>query len=142
MINYNKNKLDKAGRKHRLKFVILHGSVATGKNRQDSDLDIAVLGRQEVGLDKLMKMHGDFEEIFMKNQAGQFTDLDLKPLNRVDPFFRYEVIRDGQLLYGNATEFEEYKAYAFRDFMDSQDLRQLERRLIEKSRQHFKKYVK
>ena len=91
----------------------------------------------------LIEMHGEVEDIFKAQKpSARLLDLDLKSLNRVDPFFRYEVVRDGQLLYGDPTDYEDYKAYAFRAFEDSKDLRELERVLIEKSRRHFKKYVK
>lgn len=47
----------------------------------------------------------------------------------MDPLFRYLVVGDGILLYGNSTDYEEFKAYAFRDYMDSYDLRNLEEQM-------------
>jgi len=119
--------LGKVAEKYDLKFAILHGSYATGKNRKDSDLDVAVLGRNPHLLrEKIFELHNDFANIF---GDGPERDLDLKTLHGADSLFRYLVIRDGVLLYGNLTDYEEYKAYAFRDYVDSKDLRDLEMRM-------------
>lgn len=119
-----KKTLEKAARKYRLRFVIAHGSYATGKNQKGSDLDIAILGEDPRLLsEKILQVHNDFADVF---GDGPERELDLKTLHDVDSLFRYFVTRDGVLLYGDRTEYEEYKAYAFRDFMDSRDLRDLE----------------
>jgi len=69
-------------------------------------------------------------------------DLDLKTLHRVDPFFRYEVVRNGLLLYGDPTAYEEYKLSAHRAHDDAQPLRELERTLINKYQQHLNTVTK
>ena len=43
-----KEKIRKIAEKYHLKLVLLFGSFANGKHREDSDLDIAVLGSREV----------------------------------------------------------------------------------------------
>ena len=53
------------------------------------------------------------------------TDLDFKTLNKVDPLFRYQVIKDGKLLYGNPTDYEDYKAYSYRAYEDARPLFEL-----------------
>ena len=118
------------GKKFNLRFIILHGSYAKGTPHTGSDLDIAVLGRRRIGLDESLDIHGELGRIFGDNEE---RELDLKTLHQVDPFFRYLVVRDGILLFGDGTEYEEFRAYAFRDYMDSADLRKLEFRLLEKS---------
>lgn len=119
-----KKTLEKAAGKYRLRFVIAHGSYATGKNQKGSDLDIAILGEDPRLLsEKILQAHNDLADVF---GDGPERELDLKTLHDVDSLFRYFVTRDGVLLYGDRTEYEEYKAYAFRDFMDSRDLRDLE----------------
>jgi predicted nucleotidyltransferase len=125
-----KEKLREIGNKHNLKFIILHGSYTKGNSRLGSDLDIAILGNIRVSFDELLQIHGELADIFGDNQE---RELDLKTLHNVDSLFRYQVVRDGTLLYGNPTEYQEFKAYAFRDYMDSKDLRELEAALLKKS---------
>lgn len=127
-----KEELKKVAEKYGLKFVIVHGSYATGKEKSGSDLDIAVLGKfrkEGVPLDKLLKIHNELGDIF---GDGPERELDLKSLHNVDSLFRYFVIRDGALLYGNEADYEEFKLYAFRDFYESQDLRNLEMTMTRK----------
>lgn len=67
---------------------------------------------------------------------GQLTrafpgdSIDLAFLRNVDPLFRWEIVRDGRLLWGDPVDFLEYRAFAFRDYVDSADLRALERALF------------
>lgn len=87
-------------------------------------------GRRRIDFDEFLTIHGELAEIFGDSPG---RDLDLKALHGVDPFFRYEVTREGVLLYGDPADYEEFKAYAYRDYIDSADLRELERILLEKS---------
>lgn len=115
--------LQEIGRAHDLRFIILHGSYAKGNPHQGSDLDIAIVGRRRIAFDEVLKIHGELSDVFGDNRE---RELDLKILHGVDPLFRYFVVRDGILLFGNSTEYNEFKAYAFREFVDSAGLRRLE----------------
>ena len=59
-------------------------------------------------------------------------NLDPVRLADADPLFRWEIMEPGLLLYGDPLDFLEYRAFAYRDFVDSADLRALERTLFEK----------
>ena len=128
--------LAELGRRRRLKFIILHGSYATGRTHPHSDLDVAVLGKSEITRDELLDLYAEIAEVL-----GDLPEreLDLKTLHRKDPLFLYQVMKDSRLLFGNPTEYHEFKAYAFRQFHDSRDLRRLERiltyRLLERIKQ-------
>jgi len=124
----------KVARKYGLRFVILHGSYATGRPHKGSDLDIAVLGNKELDSRKYLNLHGEVADIFGDNPR---RELDFKMLNRVDPFFRYQVARDGVLLYGDTTAYEEFKLFAYRAYDDAQPLLELERTLSKK----YQKYL-
>ena len=122
-------KIAEVGRKYRLRFILLHGSYVTNKIRRDSDLDIALLGERPIGFEELLAMHGDLAEIFGDDPQ---RELDIKSLHKADPLFCYQVTKDSQLLYGDPTDFNEFKAYAFSNYFDSKDLFHLERILIQK----------
>ena len=121
-------------KKHHLRFVILHGSHATGHAREDSDIDIAVLGSKPIDFEQQLQLFTDVDHLFRATPAH---DLDLKTLHGVDPLFRYEVVRDGRLLYGDLDDYEDYKAFALRDYEDAQPLFALERVLAERYQQHL-----
>lgn len=110
-----------------LRLVVRYGSRATAAGPSptpESDLDIAVLaGARRVALPDL---YGALAPVF----PG--ADLDLALLNDVDPLFRYEALRRSDLLYGDPDLYAEAQAYAYRDFVDSADLRALEAALSRK----------
>lgn len=124
-----KEGVEKIGRSHNLRFIILHGSYAKGTPRRGSDLDIAILGQKRIELDELLEIHGELGDIFGDNEE---RELDVKSLYGADLLLRYYVARDGTLLYGDETEFNEYKAYAGRVFADSEKLFRLEEILVKK----------
>ncbi|MCI0680453.1 nucleotidyltransferase domain-containing protein [bacterium] len=136
-----KNKIDAVAKKHGLRFVILHGSYATGKIRsaagevKGSDLDIAVLGNERLSFNVMLDLIGAFGDIF---GDGSERELDVKQLHGVDSLFRFFVVKDGVLLYGDRTAYDEFCAFAYRDYMDSRDLRDLQNILLRKSTRSIK----
>lgn len=122
--------IEAVGKEYSLKFIILHGSRATETARENSDLDIAALSLDPCSFEKFLAIQSKLADILGDNQK---QELDFKLLNGADPLFRYFVTRDGILLYGNPTAYNEYKAYAFRAYVDSKDLRELENNLLKKS---------
>lgn len=125
-----KKQLHKIGREHALHFIILHGSYAKGIPRRGSDLDIAYVGGKRHDLDAYLKIFTALENVFGNTPQ---RELDVKELCHADPLFRYHVVRDGVLLFGHSTAYADFKAYAYRDYMDSVDLRKLQDILLEKS---------
>lgn len=73
--------------------------------------------------------------------TGVFGDierpLDVVILDKKDPLFIYQVAKDAKLLYGDSVDFEEFKAFAFRNYMDSKDLRELEKKLVLKGQKYL-----
>ena len=131
-----KQEVGKIGRKYNLKMILLYGSYATSKIKSSSDLDIAVLGKKPIKMDELLEIHSDLADIFGDSRE---RELDLKSLHDVDPFFRFEVMRYGVLLYGSLADYYSFKAYAFRDFQDSQSLFNLLGKIIRKRQRHLMK---
>jgi predicted nucleotidyltransferase len=118
--------ITETAKKRNLSLVVLYGSQATGKSRENSDIDIAVLGKETLKFEDIADMNNDFSDIFGRN------DLDVKSLHFANPLFRFQVMRDGRLLFGDRKDFLSFKAYAFRDFHDSWDLLQLKESIIKK----------
>ncbi len=127
-----KPKIAKLAEEKNLSLVVLYGSQATGKAKEKSDIDIAVLGKKPIFFDEHINLINNFTNIF------QTDDVDVKLLHHTDPLFRYEVMRDGILLYGADYDFVSFKAYAFRDYMDSGDLFRLKRIFIKKRMEYLK----
>lgn len=128
----DKNKLGEIGQKYNLRFIILHGSYAKGTPRPGSDLDIAVLGKRRIAFDELLEIHDELADIFGDNQG---RELDVKSLHNSDLLLKYYVTRDGMLLFGKETDFNEFKAYARRVFEDAKKLFELEEYLLKKQNQ-------
>lgn len=127
-----KPKITEIAEKKKLSLVILYGSQATDKARNDSDIDIAALGEKPLRFEDVADLINDFSEVFNSNK------IDVKSLHFADPLFRFQVTRDGILLYGDRKKFLSFKAYAFRDYCDSKDLFVLRDLLIKKRMQNFK----
>lgn len=133
-------KIEEVGRKYRLKFILLHGSYATDKIRRGSDLDIALLGEKPIEFDELSAIYNDLAEIFGDDPQ---RELDIKSLHKADPLFFFFFAKDSQLLYGDLTDFNEFKAYAFSNYFDSKDLFHLEKILVKKFQNYLnQKYAR
>ena len=135
---FDKNLLARVAEQYQLNFVILHGSYASGRSRPDSDVDIAVVRKQALSFDEFVSLYTALADIFGDTAK---RELDLKPLYGADPFLRHEVVQDGQLLYGDPTAYEEYKAATRRMFFDARQLFALERTLIKKYQRHLNKLI-
>jgi predicted nucleotidyltransferase len=122
-------KIEEVGEKYNLRFILLHGSYATDKMKTGSDLDIALLGEKLIESEELLAIYSDLAEIFGDDPQ---RELDIKSLHKVDPLFCYQVAKDSQLLYGDLTDFNQFRAYAFSNYFDSKDLFHLEKKLIQK----------
>ena len=120
-MNISKKKIDQIAKKHKLDFVILHGSqVSDVVKGPETDVDIAIYRNGGIKAKEYLNIYSEFMHIF----KGE--ELDLKTLHQVNPLFRFYVVRNSQLLYGDKTEFNEFKAYAYRDIVDSYSLIKLE----------------
>lgn len=74
-------------------------------------------------------MYFELEDIFVNNLD---KELDFKSLHGADPYFTYKVAKDSQLLFGKQIDYDEFRAYALKVYFDSKDLRELEKRMVEK----------
>lgn len=126
-----KKKITLVGKKHSLDFILLYGSVARKRAGSLSDLDIAIYRLGGVGPEEFLEIFSELAAIFPQQEV------DLKLLNGVNPLFRYYVVRDGKLLYGNQTKYNFYKAFAYRDFQEAKPLFALEEHLVKKHQEQL-----
>lgn len=106
-----KLKIAKIARKFQLKLIIIFGSFANGKNRDDSDLDIAVLSLKEVFFKEQVSLINELSAVFSKN-------VDLSVLNKANPLLLFQASKNSVLLYGEEEEFLKFKLYAFNVYND------------------------
>ncbi|WP_205617063.1 type VII toxin-antitoxin system MntA family adenylyltransferase antitoxin [Pelomicrobium methylotrophicum] len=129
MPEYDPERLADVAQRYGLRLVVLYGSHAKHRAGPESDLDIAVLGcRAEEFLD----CYTDLAEAFQR------YSMDLVRLEDADPLLRQEIMHQGILLRGDPDSFYEYRAYAYRDFVDSSDLFALEDLLYRKKMARMK----
>lgn len=124
---YDSEQLTRTAERLGLQMVVLFGSRARNTlSRLESDLDIAVLDPQPLTADRWWEVYTALANVFCA------SELDLVWLNPIDPLTRYEIMRHGMLLYGDRTLFDTYRIFAYRDFIESEDLRRLEDILFHK----------
>jgi len=134
-----KTKIDDIGKKYNLKLLLLHGSYATGKQNKGSDIDIAYLCKGPAGPDIYLDIYSELEEVF---SSYPVSEMDIKPMRKLDPLFCYQIAKDSQLLYGNLQDYSEFRAYAFKFYHDARDLFKLEEFQVSKYQKYLnKKYA-
>jgi len=119
--------LDAASTELGLRTVVLFGSHATldPPPGPESDVDVAVSFASIGDAPSFWDAHEVLARAFRE-------PLDLVLLVDTDSLFRWEIMSRGRLIWGDEIAHLEDRALAFRLFVDSADLRRLERTLFEK----------
>ena len=126
IIKSQKLKIAKIAKKFQLKLIIIFGSFANGKNRADSDLDIAVLGFKEVSFNGQISLTNELSAVFNKN-------IDLSVLNKANPLLLFQASKNPILLYGGREDFLKFKLYAFNAYNDYAPYFEMEKNLNKKT---------
>lgn len=108
-----KKHIEKLYAKYKYLYVILFGSYATSHAKSYSDLDLAVMFKDEIDcLSKALDMAMDLEE-----KIG--IKIDIVPLNIADTILRYEIYSNGILLFcSDKTRFIDDKINAIDKYLD------------------------
>lgn len=114
------------GKRHGLRLAVLYGSVAKGRAKDDSDIDIAVYGRHVLDFAEIVEIINELID------ALKFNEIDVKSLHHTDPLFRWQVMERGILLYGDEFDFGRFRTYAFRDYTESKSLFDLKEKMVKK----------
>lgn len=132
-----KQQLNKIGKKFGLFLVLLFGSKVSGKtSNPESDLDIAVL-------DSKPETYQRFRALFQVfSQAFKGHNVDLRFIKDSEPVFFYQTFKNSQLLYGSHEDYYSYKAYAYKNYIDSQFLFKLKDKLIYKRQKVLNQLVR
>ena len=113
--------------KHGLLAVALFGSQATGALHSKSDVDIAILGRDQIAFDEKIKISSELSGIF-KREDVEVVDIDP---NSASPTLMYAVVLDGKLLYERSVgDFLRWKLYAVKIWLETAWLRSLSRKKL------------
>ncbi|BBO19982.1 MAG: nucleotidyltransferase domain-containing protein [Burkholderiales bacterium] len=126
---YDAEQLAAACRELGLSLLVAYGSRAGATSvppGPDSDLDLALAGPGLHGWERMSACLAALGEVFPD------YPIDAVFLSEADPLFRWEIMRNGRLLYGDPIRFLEYRAFAYKDYIDSADLRRLEASLFRK----------
>ncbi len=112
-------------RERDVRLLILFGSAASGSQRPDSDIDLAVdFGRDTSPRDELA-FHGDLME------ALDTDRVDLVNVRTAGPIVLREIALHGTPVYVRAErDFAEFQVHALTRFMDTARFRELRGRLV------------
>ncbi len=117
-----KKEIAKIAKKHGLKLVVLFGSFAVGENREDSDMDIAVLGKNDISFEKSVNLINGFMKIFHEN-------VDLSVINKANPLLLHQISQSAIRLFGKERFFFDFKLFAFRRYNDYLPYFEIEKQL-------------
>ena len=132
MLKFDKEKLNDFAKKADIKFAVLFGSRAVERVADESDFDIAVSLKDGKSVFDDLKKYSEMLENFAKIFSANEDKIDLTDLNNANILLRYEITRGGVLLFGDSQDYEEFKAFSFRDYVDAKPLFDLEDKIIKK----------
>lgn len=129
-----KQEIDKIGKKYDLKLALLFGSRARNQQREDSDLDIAILGNKKIDFKELLQINYEFQKVFK-------IVVDVRSLHDATPLFRYQVTKNSQLFYGTSRDYFDYKSFAYLDYIDNESMFDLTRKMIIRRQKYLKEKI-
>lgn len=129
-----KSEICKFAEKYGIKFIILFGSQAKETLKKESDFDIAIFLNDRRSIFDDSKLYSELLENFSNVFNVKEDEIDLTDLNSANILLRYDVTSGGRLLYGDENNYAQYRAFAFREYIDAKPLFNLEDYLINKRR--------
>jgi len=119
-----KTKIKKIAKKYKLKLVIAFGSFVTGNMHSESDIDIAVMPKNELNYKKFFSLVSELGKVFTDRK------IDMSLLNRANPLLLYKICSNPILLYGNARDFSNLRIYSFKNYIDYQPYFRMEKKFV------------
>lgn len=131
-----KEQIKDCAEKYQIKMMLLFGSQVKRKIlHQESDFDIAYLSKKNLSGKEIINLNCDLIDVFENDKV------DLVDLRRANPFLRYEIAKNSQLLYGKEMDYLEFKAFAFKDYISHRPLFELRDYLMEKRHKSLGKFI-
>lgn len=134
-LKINKKEIEKIAQKYNLEMVLLFGSQVNGRAKPDSDVDIAYSAKKQLSANEKVDLNNDLCDFFKKDIVDQ---IDIKNAN---PLLLYEISQNSKLIFGKKICYLELKAFAFRNYIDSESLFNLEYLLIRKRHKELGKLI-
>lgn len=88
-----KDNMDKFVEEYNISLIYIFGSFAKETNRDNSDIDIAVLLNGDIGVYSKLNIYGALVDIF------KIENIDLVILNNVNEVLKFQVIKYGKIIY-------------------------------------------
>lgn len=139
MLKFDAIKFNKYVQKAGIKFAVLFGSRADGKAKEASDFDIAISFRNGKNIFEDLREYSKLLENFAEIFAVREDKIDLTDLNSANILLRREIARKSILLFGDIQDYEDFKAFSFRDYIDARPLFALEDKIIRRRQESIKK---
>ncbi len=135
MTEEQKRKVQEIAQKYQVELLLLFGSQVTGKTHQESDYDLAYVGRRRLDLYERGQLMIDLASVF----EIPLDKMELVPLRGSSPFFLKEVFTNANVLYAkDNVAFDRYKIYALRYFEESQSLMQHLASMVKKRAEKYR----
>ena len=114
---------------------MLFGSQVSGKQKVDSDFDIAYFPQKSLVLEQKLELNNDLEQVFGSDKIDQVD------ITNAGTLLLYEISKNSQLLFGENIDYIKFKTRAYRVFIDSASLFKLQDTLIKKRHQFLAKKI-
>lgn len=130
-------KIKKLAKKYDLKLLLLFGSRLKNKKflHPESDMDIAYVGQGELTGEEIINFNCDLIDIFKHDK------IDVVDLKKAPPLLFFEISKNSLLLFGKEMDYLEFKAMAFKRFIDAQSLFELEELLLKKRQESLRNFL-
>lgn len=112
-----------------IELILLFGSRAEGRNRLDSDTDIAVFSKSPLGLKEKVMIAARIA----RTRKISEDRMDVVDIRRASPLLQFEIARKGKLIYGKKSDFAAFQVRAWKLYQDTARLRRTRERSLEQS---------
>lgn len=130
-----KSLLKKIAQKYSLELLLLFGSQISKRIHKESDYDIAYLSKKDLDIKEEINLNYDLIDIFNSDRV------DLVNLKKANPLLSFEIAKQCQLIFGEKKIFSEFKALAFKKYIDHLPILDLEKTLIKKRQELLKESI-
>lgn len=125
-MDIDKNKINQIAEKFDLELLVLFGSQVDKdvSKLPDSDVDIAYQSSRKLTGKEMINLNCELMDVFKNDRV------DMVNLKSANPLLMHQISKKCKLIYGKKLDFLNFKALAFRLYIDHLDLFDLESKLI------------